>query len=355
MLPYLQDNFANPSSAYSFGNDIKKRIEEVQDKVAKLLNSKSKEIIFTSGATESNVTAVMSAVRSNPDKRHIVTTKIEHASILETLKYLESVGYEVTYLDVDEKGRIDLKKLEKSIREDTCLISIMAANNEIGNIYPLKKIGEIANRHDVLFHVDATQAIGKIKIDVEDMSIDMLSFSGHKLYAPKGIGVLYVRETINFVPLLFGHQQEGRRGGTENTPYIIGLGKAIDLLESNDKIEELKSYMEDRITTEIEDTHLYGDLDNRVPNTTSIAFKGVNPDELMLLLESFGIYVSTGSACNSSEVLPSYVLTSMNADLDNYRPIRVSLGKHNTKEEIDEFIKVLSNSVKTLRRTKDNK
>lgn len=355
MLPYLKNQYGNPSSTYSFGKEVKEEITKSRKKVAELLNANEDEIIFTSCASESNVTAIMNAVRYYPNKKHIITTKVEHASIMETMKYLESIGYNITYLSVDNLGRIDLKELEASITNDTCLISIMMANNEIGNIYPIKEIGSIAKKHNILFHCDSVQAVGKIKIDVKDLNIDTLSLSGHKINAPKGIGVLYIKNGISYKPLIFGHQEKNRRGGTENVAYIIGLGKAVELIitddyKSNIYLKELRDYMESQIKNNIDDVIIYGDLENRLPNTSSIAFKGVRADELLLMLESFSIYVSTGSACNSEIAEPSHVLTACNADLDNYSPIRVSLGKYNTKEDIDTFIKRLESIINMIRK-----
>lgn len=355
MLPYLKEQYGNPSSTYFFGKEVKDDISKARRNIAKLINANENEIIFTSCASESNVSAIMNAIRIYPNKKHIITTKVEHASIMETMKYLESIGYNVTYLSVDTFGKINLQELENSITESTCLISIMMANNEIGNIYPIKEIGRIAKKHNILFHCDTVQAIGKVKIDVREMNIDTLSLSGHKINAPKGIGVLYVRNDIPYMPLIFGHQESNRRGGTENVPYIIGLGKAVELIlndnyESNKKLQQLRDYMENEIKDKISDVVIYGDLENRLPNTSSIAFKGVKADELLLMLESFNIFISTGSACNSEIAEPSHVLTACNADLENYSPIRVSLGKYNTKEEIDTFVKRLINIVNMIRK-----
>lgn len=355
MLPYLNEKYGNASSTYSFGKEIKDEISKARRNVAKLLNADENEIVFTSCASESNVTAIMNAVRNYPEKKHIITTKIEHASIMETLKYLENIGYDITYLSVDSFGKIDLNELKNAITESTCLIAIMMANNEIGNIYPIKEIGKIAKEHNVLFHCDCVQAIGKVKIDVKEMNIDTLSLSGHKINAPKGIGVLYVRNEIPYIPLIFGHQEGNKRGGTENVPYIIGLGKAAELIlndnyESNNRLKQLRDYMEKEIKEKISDVVIYGDLEERLPNTSSIAFKGVKADELLLMLESFNIFISTGSACNSKVAEPSHVLTACNADLENYSPIRVSLGKYNTQEEIDIFVKRLINIVSMIRR-----
>lgn len=357
MLPYLKEEYGNPSSTYSFGKNIKDGINKARNNIARILNSNPENIIFTSCGSESNVTAIISSIKINPNKKHIITTKVEHASIIETMKYLENNGYDVTYLNVDKFGRIDLDELKSAITDNTCLISVMMANNEIGNIYPIKEIAKIVHEKGIIFHCDAVQAVGKIKIDVIDLDVDLLSISGHKINAPKGIGVLYIKDSKNFTPLIFGHQEKNRRGGTENVPYIIGFGKAAELIFNDNfnkvkEIENLRNYMESEIKKNIEDVIIYGDLENRTPNTSSVAFKGVKADELMLVLESFNIFVSTGSACNSEIALPSHVLTACSADLDNYSPIRVSLGKYNTKEEIDEFIKRLINIVNMIRRRK---
>lgn len=358
MLPYLKNEYGNPSSIYSFGKDIKSKINLARKNVAQLLNAKEEEIIFTSCASESNASAIMNAVRNNPDKKHIITTKVEHASIIETMRYLESKGYKITYLSVDKYGRLDLNELVNSISDDTLLISVMMANNELGNIYPIKEIGEIAKKRDILFHCDCVQAIGKVKIDVKEMNIDTLSMSGHKIHAPKGIGVLYVRHGIPYTPLIFGHQEKNRRGGTENVPYIVALGKAVqNILEDdykvNDKIKKLRDKLEKEITENIENVYIYGDVDNRLPNTSNIAFKGITGEEILLVLESYNIYVGTGSACNSELAEPSHVLVACNADLDNYSPIRVSLSKYNTEEEIDLFVTKIKDVVTMLRKLRN--
>lgn len=353
MIPYLTNNYGNPSSIYSFGKEVKEQIEETRKIVAKLLNADKNEIVFTSCASESNVSAIMNAINNNPNKKHIITTKVEHASIIETMKYLEKKGYIITYLNVDSEGKLNLKELEDSITDDTLLVAVMMANNEIGNIYPIKEITKIAKKHNILVHCDAVQAVGKIDLDVKDLNIDTLSISGHKIHAPKGVGVLYIKNDTPYTPLIFGHQEKNRRGGTENVANIIGLGKAVELLlnnNHNNKIKELRDYMEQVILKSISDTKIYGDINNRLSNTSSIAFKGVKADELMLLLESFNIYVSTGSACNSEIALPSHVLTACNANLEEYSPIRISLSKYTTKEEIDMFIKRIINIVDMVRR-----
>lgn len=355
MLPYFKEKYGNPSSLYSFSKQVKERIQQARSNVAKLLNANVNEIIFTSCASESNISAIRNAIQNNPNKKHIITTKVEHASIMETMKCLEKQGYQITYLSVDEKGRIDLEELKRSIKkDDTFLIAIMMANNEIGNIYPIEEIGKIAKENNVLFHCDAVQAVGKMKIDVKNMKIDTLSMAGHKIHAPKGIGVLYIRENLDFTPLIFGHQEDERRGGTENVPYIIGLGKAAKMIleddnKSNEKIKVLRDKLEKELKEKIEDCYIYGDIENRLPNTTNIAFKGIKGEEILLVLESFGIYIGTGSACNSKSVEPSHVLTAMGVDLSESSPIRISLGKTNTEEEVEKLVEMLTKTVKMLR------
>lgn len=358
MLPYFKEKYGNPSSLYSFSKQVKERIQQARSNVAKLLNANVNEIIFTSCASESNISAIRNAIQNNPNKKHIITTKVEHASIMESMKSLEKQGYQITYLSVDEKGRINLEELRRSIKkDDTFLIAIMMANNEIGNIYPIEEIGKIAKENNVLFHCDAVQAVGKMKIDVKNMKIDTLSMAGHKIHAPKGIGVLYVRENLDFTPLIFGHQEDERRGGTENVPYIIGLGKAAKMIleddnKSNEKIKVLRDKLEKELKEKIEDCYIYGDIENRLPNTTNIAFKGIKGEEILLVLESFGIYIGTGSACNSKSVEPSHVLTAMGVDLSESSPIRISLGKTNTEEEVEKLVEMLTKTVKMLRRRK---
>ncbi|HOZ53995.1 MAG TPA: aminotransferase class V-fold PLP-dependent enzyme [Bacilli bacterium] len=349
MMPYLKEQYGNPSSSYSFGKDIKKVINDARNKLAGLINAEDNEIVFTSCASESNTTAIMSAIKTDLSKKHIITTQVEHASILETMKYLESIGYYITYIPVDKQGRININDIRNAITDNTILISVMMANNEIGNIYPIQEIGKIAKEHNILFHTDAVQAVGKINIDVKSLNIDMASFSGHKIHAPKGIGSLYIRNNTTFSPLIYGHQEKERRGGTENVPYIVGIGKAAELFIDNN-IKILRDKIEDDIKNNIEDYYIYGDLDNRLSNTLSIAFKGVKAEELMLMLEAYNIYVSTGSACNSESAEPSHVLIACNADLDNYSPIRISLGKYNTEEEVNFFVKSLISIINTLRK-----
>lgn len=354
MLPYLQNDFGNPSSIYNLGKNIKNKVENSRTIIANYFNCSKDELIFTSGASESNVASIMSAVRNNPNQKHIITTKVEHASILETMKYLETLNYKVTYLSVNKYGQIDLNKLKSSINKDTFLISIMLANNEIGNIYPIKEISEIANKHNILLHVDAVQAIGKMDIDLKELNVNTLSISGHKIHAPKGIGLLYIKNGTPFTPLIFGHQENNRRGGTENVPYIIGLGKAIELLSNNSdellKIEKLRNKLEEDLKSSLDNIEIFGDTENRLPNTTSILFNGIKGEELLIMLEQYNIFVSTGSACNSFEAEPSHVLKAIDVDFSLGSPIRISLSKHTTEDEIDNLIKKLVNIVNMLRK-----
>ena len=356
MLPYLADLYGNPSSSYAFSKPIKKAIQQARNTVAQLLNAQREEIIFTSCATESNNTAINNAIQNNPQKKHLITTQVEHSSVLATMADLEQKGYRVTYLAVDQKGCLDLNELKQAINEDTLLITVMYANNEIGNIYPIAEISKIAQEHNILFHVDAVQAVGKIKIDVQALGIDSLALSGHKINAPKGIGVLYLKQGTPFKPYLFGgHQEQGRRGGTENVAGIIGLGKACALImnddyQFNNQLRKLRDSFEEQLKANITGVTIYGDLQNRLTNTSSIAFEGVKGDELLMLLESFNVFVATGSACNSAEAKPSHVLTACHIDLTNSSPIRVSFGKNNTQAEVDLVVKNLINIVNNLRK-----
>ena len=355
MIPYLKENFANPSSLYESGISARKAIDNARNNIAKLINSLDEEIIFTSSSTESNVTAIMSAVRNSNGKKRIITSKLEHASVLETMKYLEKIGYDIVYLDVDLEGKINIEEYKKYINDDTFLVTLMYANNELGNIYPIKDFCKIAHEHNILFHCDCTQAVGKIKVDVKELGIDSLSFSAHKIHAPKGIAVLYIKKDIPFTPLIFWHQEKNRRGGTENVPYIVGLGKAAQIILEDEfkgmkKVQELRDYFEEQIKNKIEDIHIYGDINNRIPNTSNIAFKNANGNELAIMLEVSNISLSNGSACNTSEPKPSDVLVACHAKLDEYYPIRVSFDINNTKEQVDFFINKLILNVNMLRR-----
>lgn len=306
MLPYFSFEYGNASSIYSIGRKSKKAMEEAREKVAKAINSKTKEIYFTSCGSEADNLALKGIAYANSKKgKHIITSKIEHPAILESCKTLEKQGFQITYLNVNKDGLISLEELENSIREDTILISIMFANNEIGTIEPIKKIGEIAKKHQILFHTDSVQAIGNVKIDVDEMNIDLLSMSAHKFYGPKGVGALYVREGVEFDRIQDGgHQEKNKRAGTENIAGIVGLGKAIELAcmnleEYNEKLTNLRDYYFSEVEKKISNIKINGDRLNRLPGNANISFENIDGGELLLKLDEVGICASTGSACSS--------------------------------------------------------
>lgn len=358
MLPYLKENYGNPSSSYRIGRENKSKIEEARKQVANLLNANPDEIYFTSGGTESDNMALKGVAFANQNKgKHIITSKIEHPAILDSCKELEKFGFEITYINVDRNGIIDLNELEKSIRKDTILISIMFVNNEIGTIEPIKKIGEIARNRNILFHTDAVQAIGNIKIDVRELGIDLLSLSAHKFYGPKGIGALYVKEGTIFRKYLNGgHQEKNKRAGTENVAGIVGLGKAITLAyqhieESNKYLTNLREYIIEEIKNHVADIKINGDLKNRVPGNISISFKGVEADNILSEFDKKNICISTGSACTTGSIESSHVLKAIGlSDMMAHSTIRISLGKYNTKEEIDYVVKILGEIIDKLRK-----
>ena len=358
MLPYLQENYGNPSSAYRIGRENKVIIESVRKKVAGILNANADEIYFTSGGSESDNMALKGVAFANQDKgKHIITSKIEHPAVLDTCKELERQGFEISYINVDKNGIIDLKQLESSIREDTILISIMFANNEIGTIEPIKNIGMLAKKYNVLFHTDSVQAIGNIKIDVKELGIDLLSLSAHKFYGPKGIGALYVRDGINFRKFLNGgHQERNKRAGTENVAGIVGLGKAITLaynnLENKNKyLYDLRAYLVNEINKNIPDIKINGDLESRLPGNINISFKGIEADNILNELDKIGIFISTGSACTTGSIESSHVLKAIGlSDTEAHSSIRISLGKYNTIEEIEYFVKQLKKIIEKLRK-----
>lgn len=357
MLPYLKENYGNPSSAYKIGRNNKKIIERARKKVAEILNANPNEIYFTSGGSESDNMALKGIALGNVDKgKHIITSTIEHPAILDTCKELEREGFEISYIDVDNKGIVDLKKLEKKISKDTILISIMFANNEIGTIQPINEIGQIAKKYNILFHTDSVQAIGNIQIDIQKMNIDSLSLSAHKFYGPKGIGVLYLKEGIKFRKYLNGgHQERNRRAGTENVAGIVGLAKAIsiayeNLEENNKKTIELRDYFIDEVRKNITRVKINGDLIKRLPGNINISFEFVEADNILQELDKKDIYISTGSACTTGRVESSHVLKAIGlSDTMAHNTIRISLGKYNTKEDVDYTVKCLSDIIKKLR------
>lgn len=354
MMPFFKDEYGNPSSLYDLGTRAKQAIDSSRQTVARLIGAQADEIIFTSSGSEGNTTAIMSAVRSNLQKKHIITTTVEHSSILETCKYLESIGYQIDYLSVDRQGRLDLAELESLVKEDTLLVSVMLANNETGNIYPVREITKIAKKYNILVHTDAVQAVGKIPVNVEELGVDYLSFSGHKIHAPKGIAVLYLKKGTPYIPLIFGHQEKDRRGGTENVAYIAGIGRAAqiildDKLASAKNVKSIRDNLERQIRTKIEGVRIYGDPENRLTNTTNMAFEGIRGEELLISLNQEGVYVSTGSACNLKDLDPSHVLVAMKADLDKSSPIRISLDNNTSTTDINNFVDILVRVINTLR------
>jgi len=356
MLPYFEMYYGNPSSVHTFGSQVNQKIEEARSKVARLLGAEPEEIIFTSCGTESDNTAIMSAVESFPNKRHIITTKVEHPAVMNFCKHLLKKGYEITFLPVDRLGCLDIDDLKKAINNNTFLVTVMYANNETGNIYPIKEIGDILRERNILFHTDAVQAVGKIKIDLKELNVDMLSLSGHKLHAPKGIGALYVRKGTRFYPYIIGGRQEfGRRAGTENVASIIGLGKACELaLERMDSemiyISNLRDKLEKSLLSLCPDSRINGDIGNRLPNTTNISFENIKGGSILLKLNEYGICASSGSACSSGSLEPSHVLMAMGVSTTAiYGSIRFSLSRYNSEEEIDKVIEIVPSIVKELR------
>ena len=358
MLPYLKEEFGNPSSIYSLAQRARRAVEEAREKLAKLLNADPKEIIFTSGGTESDNFAIKGIAYANQDKgKHIITSQIEHHAVLNTCKFLEKQGFHITYLPVDRYGVVDLDALEKSITPQTILISIMFANNEVGTIQPIKKIGEIAKRHGVYFHTDAVQAVGKIPIDVKELGIDLLSLSAHKFYGPKGVGALYVRKGVKMSSFIQGGEQErGRRGGTENVAGIVGLGKAAEIAqeemaEEEKRVRALRDELERRLLERIPEVVLNGHPQNRLYNTLSICVKYVEGESMLLNLDREGICASSGSACTSGSLEPSHVLLAMGVPPEiAHGSLRFSLGKFNREEDVERVSEVLPSIVEELRK-----
>lgn len=346
MLPYFSHSYGNPSSAYTIGRKNKMAIDLARQKVAKAINANPKEIYFTGCGSESDNLALKGIIYANTkNKKHIITTKIEHHAVLNTCKTLENEGIEVTYLNVDRDGKINLQELENAIKPYTILISIMTANNEIGTIQPIKKVGEIAKKHKVLFHTDAVQAIGNIKIDVEEMNIDLLSMSAHKFYGPKGVGALYVRKGIEFKEIQDGgHQENGKRAGTENVAGIVGMGKAIEIAcenieEYNKKLIELREYCIEKLENSITNIRINGSRKDRLPGNINVSFLGEDSTELLLKLDERGICTSAGSACNTGSETPSHVLIAIGLNNEEAEgTLRITLGKENTKEDIDYLV-----------------
>ena len=356
MLPYFKEYYGNPSSMHVFGGQVGTKVNEAREKVADVLGADPSEIIFTSCGTESDNAAILGALDSYPEKRHLITTRVEHPAIGNLCAYLGRKGYRITELSVDREGRMDLDELRESITEETALVTIMYANNETGVVFPIEEIGEIVKEKGIPFHTDAVQAVGKIPIDLRKLKIDMLSLSGHKLHAPKGIGVLFIRKGTRFSPFIIGgHQEKGRRGGTENVPYIIGMGKAFELAkahleEENTRVKALRDYLEEKILEKIPNTLVNGDSVHRLPNTVSVSFEYVEGESILLLLSGLGICASSGSACTSGSLEPSHVLRAMGVPFTAaHGSIRFSLSIYNTKEEMDYIIQHLPAVIERLR------
>lgn len=357
MLPYLAENYGNPSSIYKIGRENRKAVEDAREKVAKALNCEPNEIYFTAGGSESDNTAIRGIAYGYKSKgNHIITSKIEHPAVIETCKQLEKEGFEVSYISVNENGIINIEELEKEIKQTTTLITVMFANNEIGTLQPVKEIGEIAKKHNIMFHTDAVQAVGSIKIDVKELNIDSLSLSAHKFYGPKGIGALYVRKGVKFDKFINGgHQERNKRAGTENVAGIVGLGKAIELAYSeldkyNAEIKKLRDYYVEEVEKRIPYILINGDREKRLPGNSNISFRFIEGEGLLLNLDLKGICASSGSACTSGSLDPSHVLLAIGLPHEiAHGSLRISIGKYNTKEDIDYLIENLVEIVGRLR------
>jgi cysteine desulfurase len=356
MLPYFSEQYGNPSSMHTFGGSVGAPVKAARERVAALLGAQPEEILFTSCGTESDSTAIHAALRSHPDKRHIITTRVEHPAIKNLCEYLAKNGYRITFVPVDRQGRLDLDFLMRNLSDDTAVVSVMWANNETGTLFPVEEIARQAKARGIVFHTDAVQAVGKIPIDMSCSAIDMLSISGHKLHAPKGIGVLYLRKGTKFAPFLMGgHQEAGRRAGTENTAAIIGMGRAAQLVmesmqDENTRVRALRDKLERELLQRIPNSMVNGDPDNRLPNTTSIAFEYVEGEAILLLMDQHGICASSGSACTSGSLEPSHVLRAMGVPFTAaHGSIRYSLSIYNTEAEIDFIIDKMPPIIERLR------
>ncbi len=357
MIPFLKEYWGNPSSAYRFGNQIGAFIEKAREKVAKLIGADPKEIFFTSCGTESDNSAIHSALETT-GKKKIVTTAVEHSAIIKQYEYLEKKGLEVVFMPVRSDGTLDFKEVEKAVDEETAICSVMWANNETGVLFPVEEIAEFCKLKDVLFHTDAVQAVGKIPIDLRKNKVDMLSLVGHKLHAPKGVGALYIRRRTRYVPTIMGGSQErGKRGGTENVASIVALGKACELAaermqEENTRVQALRNRLEEGILTTISEVYLNGHKTLRLPNTSNLAFDGAEAESILLLLDQSQICASSGSACTTGSLDPSHVLTAMGLSPTRARgAIRFSLSVYNTDADINKTLQVLPGMIQKLRQS----
>jgi cysteine desulfurase len=356
MLPYFHDLYGNPSSAHTFGGQVGRRIREARERVAELLGASPDEIIFTSCGSESDSTAIMSALRTEEGKNHIVTSRVEHAAVKALCGQLGKREYRVTEVPVDREGRLDMDRYKDSLTQDTAIVSLMWANNETGAIFPVEEAAQMAKSRGILFHTDAVQAVGKIPINLKNSAIDMLSISGHKLHAPKGVGVLYVRKGTKYAPFLIGgHQERGRRGGTENTASIIALGKACELAgkhmeDENTRVKALRDKLEQGILGKVPSCRVNGGGAERLPNTSNISFESVEGEAILLLMDEFGICASSGSACTSGSLQPSHVLRAMGVPFTMaHGSIRFSLSIYNTEAEVDFVVEKVPPIIETLR------
>jgi cysteine desulfurase len=357
MQPLFCELYGNPSSMHTFGGQIGRRIRKAREQVAALLGCDPSEIIFTSGGTESDNAAINGTLAAAPDRRKIITTRVEHPAVLSVCRELENRGYQIIELSVDKLGRLDLSELEEQIDDDTALVTIMYANNETGVIFPIEKIAELVTEKETVFHTDAVQAVGKIPLSISESNIDLLSLSGHKLHGPKGVGVLYVRKGTRLSPYMIGgHQEAGRRAGTENVPGIVGLGKACELAAGNieaenKKVKYLRDKLEKAILQTCPDSQLNGDVENRLPNTTNISFEYIEGEAILLMLDKYGICASSGSACTSGSLEPSHVLRAMGVPFTAaHGSIRFSLSRYNTEQEVDYTIEKLPPIINQLRK-----
>ena len=354
--PYFCDLYGNPSSMHTFGGQIGIKIREAREKTAALLGCDPSEIIFTGCGTESDNTAIKGTLAAHPNKRKVITTRVEHPAVLSVCRDLENQGYTVIELSVDKKGLLDLSELESNLDDNTAIVTIMFANNETGVVFPVEKIAEMVKSKGIIFHTDAVQAVGKIPINLSKSNIDLLSLSGHKLHAPKGVGILYVRKGTRLAPfMLGGHQEGGRRAGTENVPGIIGLGKACELAmvsfdKENKKVKALRDKLEKGILAKCTDCMVNGDTESRLPNTSNISFELIEGEAILLMLDRFGICASSGSACTSGSLEPSHVLRAMGVPFTAaHGSIRFSLSRYNTEDEVDFTIEKIPPIIARLR------